>query len=772
MTVTLIFLPQQGWTEEMTDDESTDRVVILDDDESTDQVVILDDDESTDRVVILDKVLVIGNPANVEGMPGSAHVVTKKEIRQQGYADVNRILRKVPGVYVREEDGMGLFPSISLRGVDTTRSAKVTIMEDGILMAPAPYSAPAAYFSPTAGRMSGIEVLKGSSQIKYGPHITGGVINYLATPIPVKETVYMRTQYGSFNELRAHAYVGNTIETAHAGRFGFLFEGYARMNDGFKTIDKTPDFRDDDDTGFTKTEPMIKLSWEPPTAFHQRLQFQWGQTDLDANETYLGLSEADFKADPFRRYSATRFDNITTKQKRTHLRYGIAPTENLDIITTMYYTKFKRNWYKLHNIRNVNGNNLGLSAALAGAQNGEGLACLKGNLECTLRVRANKRKYFARGIESVAYYRFGMGSVQQEVTTGIRYHQDRVKRNQNDDDFIQAANGTISNMNAGISGGAGDRRQKTKALALYIQDTITINKLSVIPGIRYERLDQTFDDYNNPDRSGTATQDMVAGGLGVVYKFNELWTGFGGVHRGFSPPSPNGAVTNGLKEETSTAFEAGARYKNPRQALGVEAVAFFTRFEDLIVIDNLGGTGTGLDENFGTVHAYGLEFSAQYDPGIANGWTWRNPWFTTFTYTKAEQRNDAESTDAESIFSFGKKGNDVPYIPEFQINFGTGVETDRWGAFLTATYVSETFTSASNVDGQVNGNGDPDSRFGKTDSYFVADLSGFYQVTDRIRVLGGVQNLFDAEYNVSRQPHGPRPGMPRFIYGGMEVSLW
>ena len=108
---------------------------------------------------------------------------------------------------------------------------------------------------------------------------------------------------------------------------------------------------------------------------------------------------------------------------------------------------------------------------------------------------------------------------------------------------------------------------------------------------------------------------MVAGGLGVAYQFNELWTGFGGVHRGFSPPSPNGAVTNGLKEETSTAFEAGARYKNPRQALGVEAVAFFTRFEDLIVIDNIGGTGTGLDENFGSVNAYGLEFSAQYDPG-------------------------------------------------------------------------------------------------------------------------------------------------------------
>ena len=159
--------------------------------------------------------------------------------------------------------------------------------------------------------------------------------------------------------------------------------------------------------------------------------------------------------------------------------------------------------------------------------------------------------------------------------------------------------------------------------------------------------------------------------------------------------------------------------------------------------------------------------------GVANGWTWRNPWFTTFTYTKAEQRNDAKSTDAESIFSFGKKGNEVPYIPEFQLNFGTGVETDHWGVFLAATYVSETFTSASNVDGQVNGDGNLDARFGKTDSYFVADLSGFYKVTDRIRVLGGVQNLFDTEYNVSRQPEGaaPRHAAVYLCWHGSDVVL-
>jgi Fe(3+) dicitrate transport protein len=725
-------------------------------------------EEESAGAKVLDKVMVIGNPANIEDMPGSAQVVTEKEIRQQSYDDVNRVLRKVPGVYVREEDGYGLFPNISLRGVDTTRSAKVTIMEDGVLMAPAPYSSPAAYFAPTVGRMSGVEVLKGSSQTKYGPHITGGVINYLSTPIPLKKTAYLKSLIGSFGEQRTHAYAGNTFST-DSGQFGVLIEAYRRQSDGFKTIDETPDFRAGDETGFTKTDPMIKLSWEPNSDMYQRFEFKFGQSDLNANETYLGLTESDFSIDPNRRYAASRFDNMDSEQQNSYLRYTVGPNDDLDIITTLYATDFKRNWYKLKDLRNVNGNTVKLSAALAGAQSGEGLACLQGDLACTLRVRANNREYQARGIESVAYYRFGSDAVEHEVAAGIRYHKDEVRRFQWDDDYTQAANGTITGMTPGTPGGAGDRLQQTTALALFVQDTITTGPWTITPGIRYEKLDQT---YESPKGTfvGDNKMNMTGGGVGVAYQFNDSWTGFGGVHRGFSPPSPKGAVS-GLQEETSTAFEAGARYTDASRALAAEAVAFYTNFKDLIVVDNIGGTGTGNDENFGEVNTYGVEFALQYDAGIANGWNLNNPWFLTMTYTNAEQQNDANSTDAESIFSFGKAGNKVPYIPDLVLSVGTGVDNGTWGFDVAGNYVSETFTSANNVSTQVAGDGSPDARFGKTDSYFVTDVSAFYRISKGVKLFGGVQNLLDEEYVVSRQPEGPRSGLPRFAYVGIELSM-
>ncbi len=724
---------------------------------------------------VLDKIMVIGNPGNIDEFPGAAHLVSREEISQQNYDDINQALRKVPGVYIRQEEGFGLFPNISLRGVDTTRSAKVTLMEDGVLTAPAPYSAPAAYYSPTVGRMSGIEVLKGSSQVKYGPHTTGGVINYLATAIPTRRTTYLKTSFGRFGDQRTHAYVGDTLETRQ-GRVGVLIEGYYRRNQGYKTIDETPDFRDGDETGFSKLDPMVKLAWEPDTAIYQRLEFKYGSSELDANETYLGLSEADYQADPFRRYAASRFDNIQSKQTRSYLRYTVAPNDDLDVVATLYRNTFTRNWYKLKDLRNVNGNTLDLSNALAGAQNGEGLACLKGELACTLRIRANNRDYEAEGLDLAGYYRFTTGGAAHEIAAGVRYHQDQVVRFQWDDDYSQLANGAIDAMTAGTPGGAGDWLQKTRALAVYLQDTIEMGDWRLIPGVRAERLEQTY--INNyagvsgaPDQK-TNTMTLWGGSLGLTYALSDRWTAFGSLNRGYSPPNPKSA-TGGIREETSLAYELGARYANTSQALVVEAVAFRTDFRDMIAIDNMGGTGTGTATNFGKVRSYGLELSSQYDAGIANGWGLRNPWFFSATYTNATQRNDATSTDPESIFSFGRAGNKVPYIPEWVLTAGTGIATARWGGEISGSYVSETFTTANNVRDQLNGENprQPDARFGVTDAYLVIDAVAHYRMNKNAKLFAGVQNLTDRRYLVSRQPEGPRPGMPLFAYAGVEVRL-
>ena len=158
---------------------------------------------------------IFGDREGLMDAPGSGALLDLEILRTQSYDNPNRVLSQVPGVYLREEDGFGNFPNISLRGVDMARSAKVTIMEDGILAAPAAYSAPSAYYFPTVGRMFAVEVFKGSSQVQFGPHSTGGAINFLSTPIPERQAFYLRTVFGTNNEMRVHAWAGDTWLTEH-----------------------------------------------------------------------------------------------------------------------------------------------------------------------------------------------------------------------------------------------------------------------------------------------------------------------------------------------------------------------------------------------------------------------------------------------------------------------------------------------------------------------------------------------------------------------------
>ena len=92
-------------------------------------------------------------------------------------------------------------------------------MEDGILISPAPYSASSAYYFPSIARMQAVEVLKGSSQIQYGPYTTGGAINFVSTEIPKSFKGKISTSYGSFNTGQTHTTIGNSSKN-----FGYMLE--------------------------------------------------------------------------------------------------------------------------------------------------------------------------------------------------------------------------------------------------------------------------------------------------------------------------------------------------------------------------------------------------------------------------------------------------------------------------------------------------------------------------------------------------------------------
>ena len=176
---------------------------------------------------------VIGSAERAAEIPGSADDVDAEELQRYATSDVNRALRRVPGLYLIEVDGYGLRPNIGIRGSGTDRNNRIAVMEDGVLIAPAAYAAPAAYYFPTVERMTAIEVRKGSASIRSGPRTTGGAINLVSTPIPAEQIAgRVSLVAGQDSTYNAHAWAGGSGD-----QFGFLVEAVQQGSDGFKEID-------------------------------------------------------------------------------------------------------------------------------------------------------------------------------------------------------------------------------------------------------------------------------------------------------------------------------------------------------------------------------------------------------------------------------------------------------------------------------------------------------------------------------------------------------
>jgi len=301
---------------------------------------VLDSVQKLDEVIIRANTI-LGSEYAAQNRTGASYFLSASDLEQFGYADINRTLRAVPGVNLYEEDGYGLRPNISLRGTSPQRSSKITLMEDGVLIAPAPYSAPAAYYFPSVLRMQAIEILKGSSQIQHGPFTTGGAINLVSTAIPDDFSAKIRSSYGSFNTMQLHTSVGQCYE-----RLGYVLEYLNFNSNGFKNLNNK------DNTGFDIYDIMgkLKFSSAKDAKLIQSLEVKYHFYDEKSNETYLGLSQADFNQNTYDRYAASQFDQMNAEQRQVMLTHVIDFSKQLRIVTNAYDNKFARNWYKLDDV--------------------------------------------------------------------------------------------------------------------------------------------------------------------------------------------------------------------------------------------------------------------------------------------------------------------------------------------------------------------------------------------------------------------------------------
>jgi Fe(3+) dicitrate transport protein len=689
-------------------------------------------------------------------VPGSVHVITKKQLERLEYDDAQAILQKVPGVYVRQEDGIGLRPNLGLRGGNPDRSKKVTLMEDGVLFGPAPYTAPAAYYFPLMTRMTSVRVVKGPSAIAYGPQTVGGAVDLISRPIPDKPSGGVDLAFGQYGYSKLHAFAGTSDE-----RIGFLLEAVRLGGGGFKQLPNGGD------TGSTRDDVMGKVSYvlDPYAADRHELGVKLAYADEVSNETYLGLSDADFRADPYQRYAASALDRMQNHRLSAVATHRFeTPASSLKLVTTAYRHEYTRIWRKVNRLEGA-----GIAGVLRDPEaNLNYVGVLQGRRDSVdaaerLWVGPNDRAFVSQGVQQVLSFQKHAGPLSQRIELGFRIHNDSIERRHSESAFLMLGGNLVPENEPEKVTAANDER--STALALHVIDTLGLGRLTLTPGARVELIRSTSDDYCPRTADGscasTPTHDAalvraLMPGVGAHYGITDELGVLAGVYRGFSPPPP----ANPDRPEYSVNYEAGGRYQ--RGALRAELIGFFNDYSNLTNTCSFGSgcVADDLDRQFsaGAVRVYGLEAYAAHDVPLPLGLTL--PLLASYTLTRA--RFEENFSSSEPSWGDVRAGDELPYVPRHQLAVTAGIEHARASGTVAATYVSAMREEAGS---------EPIEESLATDEQFLIDASASARLLAGISVYANLRNVLGSAFIVSRRPYGARPNAPRWLQVGAKLAF-
>lgn len=698
-------------------------------------------------------------------LPGSAAAIVSRDIRAISPLSGNEVLRSVTGIHVVEEEGAGLRTNIGVRGLDPDKSRNVLVLEDGIPVALGPYGEPEMYYTPSINRMSGIEILKGSGSIMYGPQTVGGVINYITADPPAESSGHLSLRGGKGRYYAGQLGYGNTY-----GNTGFTVNYLRRQAENLGPTE----FALNDLTG------KIRFKASP----HSHITVKLGIYDEVSNSTYVGLTQLmyDRREDDYIRLAPD--DNLKIKRFSLGVSHNYAATDQLQLNSTAFAYTTSRNWKRQDFAYDSGASNL---TDIVWGDN-----TIPGGAVYMRNSTGNRNRQFeVAGIEPRLRYSYDFREKSNILDAGTRLLYERA--------YEQRVNGTTADA---VSGDLRDDEIRTShALSAWVQNRLLLNdKLSFTAGIRsemlnYERhiLRRSMTDLNI--RNNASMVEFIPG-AGVNYNFNPVSGLFAGIHRGFAPPRIKDAISSEgtdlmLEAEKSWNIEVGSRSEF-FGFIGYEITLFRMDFSNQVipVSESSGGSGSGYI-NGGRTNHRGIE-------------TEINILFSEIISIPGSLSINANTTLTRSVFSGDRyvlqkvvkgdldeavyvniKGNRTPYAPHIIASGAIQYEGSAgFGLRLSGHLTGEQFTDVLNTESvnnwidlsavdpghqyvQATANG----QIGKLPSFFVINFSSWYELQRGLRLELSVKNLMDERYIATRRPQGIRVGLPRMFNAGVTYNF-
>ncbi len=674
---------------------------------------------------------VAGNSERLRRLPGSVDIVDRETLQSAHVLTTNEALRKIAGVNVRDEEGLGLRPNIGIRGLNPTRSTKVLLLEDGIPLTYAPYGDNASYYHPPIERFERIEVFKGGAQIGYGPQTISGLVNYITPTPPSRSAGAVQLAGGNRGYLNGHANYGNTV-----GRTGFLFDYMRKQGDGARENLSS----ELNDVNLKLTQNVgAKQTWTLRSNYYSE----------DSNITYSGLRQAEYDANP--RANPFKNDFFFVDRYGTSATHAYTLNGNMALTTNAYFTSFRRHWWR-------QSSNSGQRPNDSADPNCGSMA----NLSTTCGNEGRLRQYYTFGVEPrlrVHHRTFGITS---EADFGVRVHFEQQDRRQENGATPTARSGELVENNL----------RRNQAYSTFALNRFLFGNWTLTPGVRVEHV--KFERTNRLANSGsgvsgTTTLTQVIPGIGLSHSLGNRVTAFGGVHRGFAPPRTEDIITNqggvvDLDPELSWNYELGARTELTR-GVRLDGTLFQMDYENQIVPASLaGGVGATLTNGGATLHQ-GVEVAGRIDSAPMVSSQHNLSLRLAYTYVPVAKGTGVRFSNIAGFSNVSISGHRLPYAPEHMLTLGIGyAQPSGLDVLVEAVRTTDQFGDDLNTVAPT-----PDGQRGLIPGFTVWNTAVNYDL-GRATMFFTVKNLLDDTFIVDRA-RGVLPGSPRLVQIGVRARF-
>ncbi len=672
---------------------------------------------------------VVGRRERLPVIGGSADAFGEVALEQSRVFTANEALRRVPGITVRDEEGFGLRPNIGLRGLNPTRTTKVTLLEDGMPLAYAPYGDNASYYHPPIDRFTGIEVLKGAHALHFGPQTIGGVINYLTPDAPREFGGFLQAAAGNRGYLNTHVRLGGG---------GALLDYMHKQGDGARD---------------NLSHRIDDLNFKFTVAFAGRhtLTLRANHYTEDSTVTYSGLTQAEF-ANLGPRYNPFKNDGFAIRRTGVSATHRLKASRDVEFITNLYYSSFNRDWWRqssnsqdgqhgagsvVHVIDGVSATFLQHRLAGRRVDPDTQFANIQGRL----------RAYETFGVEPRVTVRTGAGELQ----AGLKLHSETQDRLQINGSSPTARTGTVAENNY----------RDTLAWSAFAAHRFDLGAFTLTPVARYESMEvERLNRQTNV--AGSTALDRFLPGLGATWQAAPLTTVFASIHRGFAPPRVEdliggaGTVTD-VDAEKSLNTELGVRAE-PFEGINVQAALFRHDFDNLVAVGSIAGGSTPLSQGEALFEGFELGVQARLPAGFRGRLAYTN----VFT---AEQTTPFVNVATLAPVTGSVAGNRQPYAPRTTVTAALGFAHDRFDGEIEAQHVGEQFTDFANTVAP-----SADGQRGLIAAHTVWNATVNFRASGRLTIFATVKNLGDKTY-ITDRTRGIQVGQPRLIQAGARYTF-